>query len=145
LRVGDDVVRQATHTLEVPTDGQGLFDITSEVCRFVAGEHLSTGLLTAFISHTSASLVISENADPDVQRDMVSGFRDLAPRDRPWRHDSEGADDMPAHIRCALTGVQLSIPVVDGRPVLGTWQGIYVFEHRDRPHRRRVTLHLLGE
>jgi secondary thiamine-phosphate synthase enzyme len=107
---------------------------------------LKTGILTIFIQHTSASLTIQENADPDVIADLNDHFTRLAPEDNKlYRHTAEGPDDMPAHIRAALTDTQLTIPVLDGRPALGTWQGIYVFEHRRAPHRRKVVLHLLGE
>jgi secondary thiamine-phosphate synthase enzyme len=107
---------------------------------------LKTGLLTVFIQHTSASLTIQENADPDVIADLNDHFSRLAPEDNKlYRHTVEGPDDMPAHIRSALTDTQLSIPILDGQPVLGTWQGIYVFEHRTSPHRRKVVLHILGE
>ena len=140
-------MRQVSRTLEVRTPGQGLHEITREVAAFVAGEGMTTGLLTVFVRHTSCSLLIQENADPDVKRDLDEFFRRLAPRsDDPsmrWVvHTTEGADDMPAHIKAALTAVSLSIPVTAGRLALGTWQGIYLFEHRDRPHRREVMLHL---
>jgi len=139
-------VRQAVHRLVVATRGRGFIEFTSEVERWVAGQNVSTGLLTLFIQHTSASLLIQENADPDVVADLEDAFGRLAPRDPGmYRHTLEGPDDMPAHIRAALTATQISVPVVDGRPALGTWQGIYVFEHRDRPHRRTVVFHLVGE
>ena len=138
-------MRQAQHSLGVSTRGQGLYEITRDVVRWVAGEGIGTGLLTVFCRHTSASLVIQENADPDVQHDLEGYFRRLVREDEPWyRHTMEGPDDMPAHIRGALTDVSLTIPVSGGRPVLGTWQGIYLFEHRTRPHSRRVVLHLVG-
>ena len=106
---------------------------------------MTGGLLTLFCRHTSASLIIQENADPDVRTDLLSYFEDIVPETRDYVHDTEGPDDMPAHIRTALTGVQLSIPVAEGKLMLGTWQGIYLFEHRAQPHRRQVALHLLGE
>lgn len=106
---------------------------------------MNTGLLTVFCRHTSASLLIQENADPTVKVDLVSYFSRIAPEDGPYRHDSEGSDDMPAHLKTALTQVQLSVPLIGGRLALGTWQGIYLFEHRARPHRRSLALHLLGE
>jgi secondary thiamine-phosphate synthase enzyme len=107
---------------------------------------MRNGLLTVFIQHTSASLLIQENADPDVVRDLTDYFERIAPENDPhYRHTIEGPDDMPAHIKTALTTTQLSIPLIDGELALGTWQGIYVFEHRSRPHRRMVALHLLGE
>ncbi len=130
-------------TLTIGTKGQGLYEFTHEVARFVARTGVTTGLLTVFVRHTSCSLLIQENADPDVQRDLKEFFARLAPEGMTWlRHTSEGADDMPAHIKAALTQVSLSIPVSDGAPLLGTWQGIYLFEHRNRPHSRSVVLHL---
>jgi secondary thiamine-phosphate synthase enzyme len=131
--------------LQVQTRGKGLYDITGQVARWLAETPVETGLLTVFIQHTSASLTIQENADPDVVFDLNAFFGRLVPEDnRLYRHTAEGADDMPAHIRAALTLTQLSIPVADGRMALGTWQGIYVFEHRSSPHRRRVVLHVMG-
>jgi secondary thiamine-phosphate synthase enzyme len=138
-------MRQAQHVLAVNTRGKGLVEITGEVATWVSTQNLTAGLLTVFCRHTSASLIIQENADPDVQTDLLAYFEDIVPETREYVHDTEGPDDMPAHIRAALTGVQLSIPVVNGKPALGTWQGIYLFEHRARPHRREVVLHLLGE
>jgi secondary thiamine-phosphate synthase enzyme len=139
-------MKQFTHALQIPTRGKGLYDFTREVERWLGGVTVSTGLLTVFIQHTSASLTIQENADPDVVLDLNDFFSRLAPEDnRLYRHTSEGPDDMPAHIRSALTQVQISIPVTDGHLALGTWQGLYVFEHRSAPTRRRVVLHLLGE
>ncbi len=139
-------MRQAQHRLAVQTRGKGLTEITAEVVRWVQGQGIGTGLLTPFCRHTSASLLIQENADPDVQRDLESYFEHIAPEDPDrYLHDAEGPDDMPAHLRAALTPTQLSIPVSDGRPLLGTWQGVYLFEHRRQPHRREVVLHLFGE
>jgi secondary thiamine-phosphate synthase enzyme len=139
-------MRQAIGELKVPTRGQGLVEVTREVCSWVAGEGMTTGLLTLFCRHTSASLLVQENAAPEVRDDLLAYFARIAPEDRhAYAHDDEGPDDMPAHLRTALTGVQLSIPVANGCPVLGTWQGIYLFEHRRAPHRRRIALHLLGE
>jgi secondary thiamine-phosphate synthase enzyme len=138
-------MRQAAHTLVVDTLGRGLREITREVAGWVADQGFRTGLLTVFCRHTSASLMIQENADPDVRRDLEDYFARLAPESGAYRHQAEGADDMPAHLRAALTGVSLSIPLVDGRLALGTWQGIYLFEHRARGHRREVALHLIGE
>jgi secondary thiamine-phosphate synthase enzyme len=136
-------MRQSSHRLIVDTSGQGLVEITREVSAWVAGQDIATGLLTLFCRHTSASLLIQENADPDVRADLETFFARIAPEGRGlYVHDAEGPDDMPAHIRAAL--VQLSIPVEAGRPVLGTWQGVYLFEHRRRPHRREVALHLIG-
>lgn len=138
-------MRQAQHVLTVATKGKGLVEITREVAEWVSKQKIETGLLTLFCRHTSASLIIQENADPDVRTDLESFFGDIAPESRAYVHDTEGPDDMPAHIRTALTGVQLSIPLAQGALTLGTWQGIYLFEHRARPHRREVVLHLLGE
>jgi secondary thiamine-phosphate synthase enzyme len=137
-------MRQATTTLSVETRRQGLLEVTGDVVRWVAAQGIETGLLTVFCRHTSASLVIQENAAPAVRRDMEAYFARLAPESRDYEHDDEGPDDMPAHLRTALTGVQLSIPVIDGAPALGTWQGIYLFEHRTSPHRRSLALHLIG-
>jgi secondary thiamine-phosphate synthase enzyme len=130
------------HTLEIRTRGKGLYPCTREVAQWVASTKTETGLLTLFIQHTSASLVIQENADPDVVLDLADFFERLAPEEYGYRHDTEGPDDMPAHIRSALTQTSLSIPVLGGRMALGTWQGIYVFEHRSSPQRRSVILHL---
>ena len=139
-------MKQFTHRLAVSTRGKGLYEISAEVARWVEQCAVRTGLLTVFVQHTSASLVIQENADPDVVRDLNDFFARVAPEDnRLYRHTVEGPDDMPAHIRAALTQTHLSIPLHDGRLALGTWQGIYVFEHRTAHHRRSVLLHLLGE
>ena len=138
-------MRQAARTLTVETRGAGLVEITREVAAWATGQEMTTGLLTLFCRHTSASLLIQENADPDVARDLEDYFVQLAPESAAYRHQDEGPDDMPAHLRAALTGVQLSIPLLGGRLALGTWQGIWLFEHRARPHRRDVVLHLLGE
>lgn len=139
-------MRQAAGTLSVPTSGKGLYEITGKVTAWVRQQGMRTGLLTVFVQHTSASLTIQENADPDVREDLETFFERLVPEDpRLYRHTIEGRDDMPAHIRSALTQVQLSIPVVNGELALGTWQGIYLFEHRSIPHRRTVVLHLAGE
>lgn len=139
-------MRQSVDTLSVVTPGKGLVEITREVAGWTARQGVATGLLTLFCRHTSASLIVQENAAPAVRRDLADYFEAIAPEDPArYSHDDEGPDDMPAHIRAALTGVQLSIPVSGGRPMLGTWQGLYLFEHRRRPHRREVALHLLGE
>ena len=137
-------MNQAIDTVVVSTSGAGLIDITPQVRAFVAGQPVQVGLLTVFCRHTSASLVIQENADPDVLRDLQSFFRKIVPEGAGYRHNDEGPDDMPAHIRSALTQTSLSIPVANGRLVLGTWQAIYLFEHRAAPHRREVVLHLIG-
>jgi secondary thiamine-phosphate synthase enzyme len=137
------------HTLAIRTRGKGLYPCTGEVAQWVASTKAENGLLTLFIQHTSASLVIQENADPDVVLDLADFFERIAPEDTPgkaprYRHNTEGPDDMPAHIRSALTQSSLSIPVIGGRMGLGTWQGIYVFEHRSAPQRRSVVLYLQG-
>jgi len=139
-------VKQASHQIEVSTRGKGLYDFTREVAAWLRTCQVRTGLVTLFIQHTSASLTVQENADPDVIRDLNDFFGRIAPEDnRLYRHTMEGPDDMPAHIRSALTLTQISIPVAEGRMVLGTWQGIYLFEHRSQGHRRSVALHLIGE
>ena len=139
-------MKQAQHTLSVSPGEQGLHEITVEVAAWVGGQDMDAGLLAVFCRHTSASLVIQENADSDVQRDLETFFKNLVREDPAlYRHTTEGPDDMPAHIRSALTATQLSIPVAGGRMALGTWQGIYLFEHRARPPARRIILHLVGE
>ena len=139
-------MRQAAHTLVVRTRKQGLVEITGEVADWTAGQGMATGLLTLFCRHTSASLLIQENAAPEVRADLEAFLARLAPEDpQLYAHDDEGPDDMPAHIRAALTQTAVSVPLVDGRLALGTWQGIFVFEHRHRPHDREVVLHLAGE
>ena len=140
-----DPMQQATHTLNTDTNGPGLYDVTRSVQEWCSQQGIREGLLTLFIQHTSASLTIQENADPDVCRDLQDFFAHIAPQDGPYRHTAEGPDDMPAHIKTALTQTQLTIPLINGRPVLGTWQGIYVFEHRQHRQRRRVTVHLMGD
>jgi secondary thiamine-phosphate synthase enzyme len=136
-------MRQSLHHLAVTTSGQGLVEITAPIRRWVTAQCAGTGLLTIWCRHTSASLLVQENADPDVRADLLAFFRRLVPEGAPYLHQDEGADDMPAHIKSALTQTQLTIPVADGAPVLGTWQGIYLFEHRAAPHRRELVLHLL--
>jgi secondary thiamine-phosphate synthase enzyme len=139
------VIQHGTE-ITVATRGKGLYEFTEQVKRWLAGHAVSEGLLTAFIRHTSASLTIQENADPDVVHDLNVFFGRIAPEDdRLYKHTIEGPDDMPAHIRAALTATQVSIPVSRGRMVLGTWQGLYVFEHRAASHRRQVYLHVIGE
>lgn len=138
-------MRQCTTNITVNTRGAGLYEFTRELVSWVADSGISEGLLTLFIRHTSASLTVQENADPDVQDDLADAFDRLAPAGRGlYRHAAEGPDDMPAHIKAALSDVSLSIPVMGGRPALGTWQGVYVFEHRTSAHRRTVSCHLLG-
>ena len=138
-------MKQALHSLTVPTRGPGLYDFTDAAVDFARGSGIENGLLTCFIRHTSASLVIQENADPDVLKDMQDFFARIASHGMNYRHTAEGPDDMPSHIRAALTQTSLGIPLSKGRLALGTWQGIYVFEHRDAPHRRELTLHLIGD
>ena len=133
-----------TATLIVETGGQGFFEITRDVADFIARCGAGDGIVFVFIRHTSASLVIQENADPDVRTDLGAALDRLAPADAGWVHDIEGADDMPAHVKTMVTGVSLHIPVRDGALELGTWQGVYVAEHRARPHRREVILHYIG-
>jgi secondary thiamine-phosphate synthase enzyme len=138
-------LRIAQGEIVVQTRGPGLVEVTREVSRWLAEQGISAGQLTVFIRHTSASLTIQENADPSVLDDLERFFSTVVPQERGrYRHSTEGPDDMPAHIRSALTQVQLTIPIVDGRMALGTWQGIYVFEHRARPHARRLVLQALG-
>ncbi len=139
-------MRQALGEITCRTSGPGLYEVTGEVRAWADGQDIRDGLLTVYLPHTSASLVIQENADPDVRADLEDFFSNLVARGPAnYRHRAEGPDDMPAHIRTALTQSQLSIPFEDGGPALGTWQGIYLFEHRDRPHTRRLKLHLIGE
>jgi secondary thiamine-phosphate synthase enzyme len=139
-------MQQAQDRTEVTTHGAGLYEITDAVERFVAQSGITSGLLTVFCHHTSCSLLIQENADPDVRHDLDTFFRRLVPEGMDWvTHTLEGPDDMPAHIKAALTQVSVSVPVASGATVLGTWQGIYLFEHRARPHRRQIVLHVIGE
>jgi len=139
-------MRQAHTTIAVDTRGRGLTEITRRIADWVGAGGMTDGLLTVFVRHTSASLLIQENADPGVQRDLERFFSRLAPDgDRLFEHDTEGPDDMPAHVRSALTATQLSVPLLDGRLALGTWQGIYLYEHRLRGQRREVVLHLIGD
>lgn len=138
-------MRQDQLEIVIATSGQGLTEFTNQAAEFVRDSAISSGLLTVFVRHTSASLLIQENADPDVQRDLLAYFRRLVPEGDPlYVHAAEGPDDMPAHVKSALTLTSLSIPVSGGRMTLGTWQGLYLFEHRSAPHRRRLVLHLLG-
>jgi len=140
------MLRQAIHELALPTRGRGFYEFTDAVQEQVASSGFKTGLATIHLQHTSASLLIQENADPEVRRDFERFFARLVPDGEPlFEHTSEGVDDMPAHIRTALTRVNLIIPIVGARLALGTWQGIYLWEHRLQPHRRRITIHLLGE
>jgi secondary thiamine-phosphate synthase enzyme len=138
-------MHQSSKEIVVNTKGRGLIEITPEIAKFVSGQDVTEGLLTLFIRHTSASLTIQENADPDVLRDLDAFFSRLVPDgDSLYTHTSEGPDDMPAHVRSALTQTSLQIPLLKGSLALGTWQGIYVFEHRQRPHVRKIICHLSG-
>ena len=140
------MLRQFFQELTIATRGRGLHEFTRDVERWIDGNQFKHGLLTLHLRHTSASLLIQENADPDVQRDLEAFFRRLVPDGNPlFRHTTEGEDDMPAHVRTALTTVNVSLPIRDGRLALGAWQGIYVWEHRTRPHMRRVAMHFVGE
>ncbi|WCT73656.1 secondary thiamine-phosphate synthase enzyme YjbQ [Sphingomonas naphthae] len=139
-------MRQATGLIGIDTHGRSLVEVTRAVAQWVAAQGMDEGLLTLFCRHTSASLLIQENAAPEVRGDIERWIERLAPEDpAAYAHDDEGPDDMPAHLRAILTGIHLSIPLIDGRLALGTWQGIYLFEHRRRPHARSIALHLLGE
>jgi secondary thiamine-phosphate synthase enzyme len=138
-------MRQSFHTLTLATSGKGLYEFTSGVRAWLGREAFAEGLLSCFCRHTSASLLINENADPDVRADLAAYFERIAPEDGPYIHDAEGPDDMPAHIRAALTQTHLSIPVRNGAPLLGAWQGLYLFEHRRAPHTREVVLHFIGD
>jgi secondary thiamine-phosphate synthase enzyme len=133
-----------TATVAIETSGQGFIEFTREAAHFIAEAGAAEGVLHLFLRHTSASLVIQENADPDVRTDLVAALERLAPADAGWVHDVEGPDDMPAHVKAMVTGVSLHVPVIDGRLALGTWQGIYLAEHRTRPHRREVVLQFIG-
>lgn len=139
------LMRQAFTTFTVGTQGRGFTEITEDVAHWVASSEITDGLLTLLLRHTSASLLIQENAASEVRTDIAAWLERLAPENADYAHDDEGADDMPAHLRAVLTGVQLSIPVAAGRMRLGTWQGIYLAEHRRSPHRREVAAHLIGE
>jgi secondary thiamine-phosphate synthase enzyme len=139
-------MQQAIDTLIIPTQGQGLYEFTQAVRSFVTNGDVATGLLTVYVRHTSCSLLIQENADADVRIDLDGFFNRLVPEGMDWLiHTTEGPDDMPAHIKAALTQTSIGIPVNEGAPVFGTWQGIYLFEHRRQPHRREVVLHLIGD
>jgi secondary thiamine-phosphate synthase enzyme len=135
----------ASSILILQSDGEGFVDITSEIRAFVVEARAASGVVTIYLRHTSASLTIQENADPDVLRDLLTALRRLAPADAPWRHVTEGPDDMPAHVKTMLTATSLQIPVIRGELMLGTWQAVYLIEHRARPHRREVVLQFIGE
>ena len=144
-----DIVTAAPETmarasLHLDTPGASIVEFTREAAAFLAEADAGDGVLFAFLRHTSASLTIQENADPDVQRDLLTALARLAPEDAGWVHDAEGPDDMPAHVKAMLTGISLHVPVAGGRMMLGTWQGLYLVEHRRRPHRREVVLQFLG-
>jgi secondary thiamine-phosphate synthase enzyme len=139
------MIQQATGTLPIRADRPGLYEFTERVSEFVADSGIRQGLLTLFCRHTSASMVIQENAAPAARRDLEAFFARIAPEGGGYEHDDEGPDDMPAHLRSAMTATQLSIPVQDGRLVLGTWQGIFLFEHRRNTPERAIALHLIGE
>jgi secondary thiamine-phosphate synthase enzyme len=138
-------MKQALHRLTIATHGHGMTDVTVPIHRWVVAQEIDIGLLTVWCRHTSASLLVQENADPEVRADLLAFFHRLVPEGPQYLHQAEGSDDMPAHIKAALTQTQISIPVDGGRPVLGTWQGIYLCEHRAVPHRRELVLHLIGE
>ena len=139
-------MQQAIETFSIATKGQGLYEFTRAVQDFVARADVATGLLTVFVRHTSCSLLIQENADDDVKTDLEGFFARLVPEGMDWLvHTTEGPDDMPGHIKAALTQTSIGIPISEGVPVFGTWQGIYLYEHRHRPHRRSVVLHLIGD
>ncbi len=141
---GATSITQASHGIAVATRGQGFYEITGDLAAWLATIRARDGLLTVFIAHTSASLTIQENADPAVRQDLLDALARFAPEEGIYAHAQEGPDDMPAHIKSMLTSVSLSIPVVSGRPALGTWQGVFVIEHRRMPHRRRVLLSYIG-
>jgi secondary thiamine-phosphate synthase enzyme len=143
-RASGAVQRHASGRLTITTAGQGFTDFTAAVAEFVRGSGVRDGLVTVFCRHTSASLTIQENADPDVQTDLMTALDGFAPRQAGYVHGAEGPDDMPAHIRTMITDSALTIPLVDGRLALGTWQGVYLIEHRDRPHRREIVLSAIG-
>jgi len=139
-------MQQHLDTITISTRGQGLYEFTRLLEQFVVRSRVRTGLITAHVRQTSCSLVIQENADPDVQTDLLAFFRRLVPEGMEWLvHTTEGPDDMPAHIKAALAQTSIGIPVTDGQPVFGTWQGIYLFEHRYRPHRREIVMHIIGD
>lgn len=143
-RALDPPQRQIAADLRVEPNGPGFTDLTGEIAAWLRHVKASAGIVVVFVRHTSASLTIQENADPDVRADLVDAFDSFAPRTRNWRHSTEGPDDMPAHVKAALTDVSLTIPIYDGQVQLGTWQSIYLFEHRDRPHQRTIGLHYCG-
>ena len=136
---------QASHSLTVQTQGKGFIELTGALARWLNEIGAGAGLLTVFVRHTSASLTIQENADPNVRRDLIDALEALAPEGAPYAHQEEGPDDMPSHIKSMLTSVSLGIPVIEGRMTLGTWQGVYLIEHRSSPHRRTIALSFIGD
>ena len=145
IKAANQIMPAFQNELVIQTPGSDLIEFTAEVAALVAAANISTGLVHLFCRHTSCSLLIQENADPDVQRDLLAFFRRLVPDGDPlFIHRAEGPDDMPAHVKSALTQTTLTIPIVNGRMALGTWQGIYLFEHRARPHRRQIIVHVSG-
>ena len=138
------LLRQVFHEFKIPTHGRGLYEVTGQVDGWISQSKFQNGLLTLHLRHTSASLAIQENADPDVRTDLITALRRLAPENAGWVHDVEGPDDMPAHVKAMLTGVSLHVPVIAGALALGTWQGIYLIEHRARPHTREAILQFIG-
>ncbi|MCH2541190.1 MAG: secondary thiamine-phosphate synthase enzyme YjbQ [Alphaproteobacteria bacterium] len=137
-------MKQQINTLKIKTKGQGLYEFTSNIVKYVNEEKIENGLLTIYIKHTSCSLLIQENADSDVKKDLLTFFSKIAPENENYIHKSEGPDDMPAHIKSSLTQTNLSIPIENYQIVLGTWQGVYLFEHRKSPHTRVIKMHLIG-
>ena len=137
-------MKQQINTLKIKTKGQGLYEFTSNIVKYVNEEKIENGLLTIYIKHTSCSLLIQENADSDVKKDLLTFFSKIAPENENYIHKSEGPDDMPAHIKSSLTQTNLSIPIENYEIVLGTWQGVYLFEHRKSPHTRVIKMHLIG-
>ena len=137
-------MKQQINTLKIKTKGQGLYEFTSNIVKYVNEEKIENGVLTIYIKHTSCSLLIQENADSDVKKDLLTFFSKIAPENENYIHKSEGPDDMPAHIKSSLTQTNLSIPIENYQIVLGTWQGVYLFEHRKSPHTRVIKMHLIG-
>jgi len=137
-------MEQYIETISLATKGQGLYEITSKISEWLSKQKIKKGLLTIFLQHTSCSLIIQENADPDVKKDLKKFFDQIAPESNNYIHQSEGPDDMPAHIKSSLTQTHLSIPIEDNQMVLGTWQGVYIFEHRNKSHNRKIKLHCIG-